>query len=127
MAAVVVSMSAETFGFVLSPFDSISSIVFGELSPIPKTKTTSVNRGGRKNVKREQTSAEGLASTKRVAKGCRSKDAGGKRRAIASTSKHNESALVLFVVLNIRMKIKNRYRCNVVAVVHLSLMRDVSI
>jgi hypothetical protein len=65
-----------------------------ELSPIPTLKTTCGNRGRRKNVARELTSAEGLASAKkRVANGGRREGVGAKRRAAASASNHIASCI----------------------------------
>ncbi|GFX08353.1 HTH_Tnp_Tc3_2 domain-containing protein [Trichonephila clavipes] len=95
---------------------------------IPSLKTTYENRERRENVSRELTSAGGQAFTKqRFANRSCGEGEGGKRRTTVRTSKHNDPAFVLFVVITVMMKIKDRSGCNVVALVHPGSMRNVSI
>ncbi|GFW59750.1 hypothetical protein TNCV_4718421 [Trichonephila clavipes] len=82
------ALSIVTTKFLLSAVSFLE-----ELRPIPTLKTICGNHGRRKNVAREQTSAEGLASTqKRVANGGR-RGVGGKRRATASGIEQHLSCL----------------------------------
>ncbi|GFU18715.1 hypothetical protein TNCV_1352721 [Trichonephila clavipes] len=97
------------------------------LSQNPTVKTTCGNHGRRKNIARELTIAEGLASTKkRVVKGNHREGIGAKHRATASASKHNASCICLVCGANIMRKIKNKNWCNVVIFVHPGSMRSVS-
>ncbi|GFS58195.1 hypothetical protein TNCV_1411581 [Trichonephila clavipes] len=75
---------------------------------------------------RELTTAEGLASTEnRFANGDHTEDGGAKlREQVPPNTMH--PAFVLFGVLTIMMKLKDKNGCNVGALVHPGSMRNVS-
>ncbi|GFT94018.1 hypothetical protein TNCV_3219481 [Trichonephila clavipes] len=82
-----------------------------------------------KNVARELKSVEGLASTKKgIANGGRREGVGTKHRATEVPANRNimHPSSVLFVVLTIKMKIKDSNGCNIVTLVHPNSMRNVS-
>ncbi|GFW59276.1 hypothetical protein TNCV_2910221 [Trichonephila clavipes] len=86
---------------------ALSSIIFGGGSPIPILKITCEDRERRKKVAKELTSAEGLASTKkRVSNRGHRDGVGAKRRAVASSSKHN--AFCTYSICSARYYEKNQ-------------------
>lgn len=79
---------------VISESSRSTASLLKELSPVPTLKTTCSNRGKRKNIARELTSAESLASArKRVANGSSNVGVGAKRRATKSAGNSNVSCL----------------------------------
>ncbi|GFU77745.1 hypothetical protein TNCV_1137531 [Trichonephila clavipes] len=119
-------MTAAHGSFIVTIEFSQSAVSFlEEPSPIPTLKTTS---GRCKNVARKLTSAEGLGFYEEESWQWRwgKKVYGQKAEEQQMPANRMHPAFVLFEVLIITMKIKDRDDCKVVALVHLGSMRNMS-